>query len=89
MIDPKVDKEIRKLCCSNTRDVKYKDIRWIMTHLGFEENSGDGCHKIFKRKGYPSLTISNHKPFRPIYLKSLCHYLIDNNLWSPDVSKKK
>jgi hypothetical protein len=27
--------------------------------------------------------VANHKPFRPIYLKEMCKFLIENDLWIP------
>jgi hypothetical protein len=86
MIDQKLDSAIRKLCCSNTRDVKYSDIKRIMIRLGFIEKPG-GRHMLFKRDGYPPLVIANHKPFRPYYLKEMCKYLRENDLWNPDDAK--
>lgn len=85
-LEARLEREIRRLCCSNTRDVRYADIKWIMERLGFDEKAG-GNHMLFKRKGYPSLTVANHKPFRPIYLKAMCKYLEDNGFWSSEKCK--
>jgi hypothetical protein len=82
MIEEELDKAIRKLCCSNTRDAKYSDIKRIMVSLGFIEKPGHGSHMKFIRIGYPPLVIASHKPFRPIYLKEFCKYLRENNLWN-------
>lgn len=86
MTDERLFKEIKRLCCLNTRDVKYNDIKWIMEHLGFYEEAG-GNHMKFRRKGYPVFPVAHHKPFRPIYLKEMCKYLETHGFWSPENCK--
>ena len=87
MTDERLNKELKKLCCSDTKNVAYSDIAWVMKRLGFEEKSGKGSHMIFKNKGYPPFVVPNHKPLKAIYLKLMCKYLEDHGFWSSENCK--
>ena len=85
-LEVRLEKEICRLCCNNSRNVRYEDIKWVMERLGFYEEPG-GNHMRFRRKNFKPLIVANHKPFRPIYLKAMCKYLEDNNFWSSEKCK--
>jgi predicted RNA binding protein YcfA (HicA-like mRNA interferase family) len=82
-LEARLEREIRRLCCNNTRDAKYNDIKWVMERLGYYEEPG-GNHMRFRRKNYKPLIVANHKPLRPIYLKAMCKYLEENGFWSSE-----
>ncbi len=88
MTDERLLKEIKKLCCSETRNVLYSDIVWVMKRFGFKEESGKGSHMKFRKKGYPPFIVPSHKPFKPIYLKLMCQYLEEYHFWSSENCKQ-
>lgn len=88
MTDERLERELKKLCCSDTKNVVYSDIAWVMKRLGFEEKSGKGSHMKFLKKGCPPLIVPNHKPLKPIYLKLMCKLLEDQGLWSTENCKQ-
>ena len=84
MADERLNKELKRLCCSDTKNVTYDDIAWVMKRLSFEEKPGKGSHMLFRKKGFPPLVVPNHKPLKPIYLKLMCKYLEEHGFWSSE-----
>ena len=51
------------------KDLRFDELRKVLEYYGYimDESSG-GSHKVFRKPGFPTITIPRHTPIKRIYI---------------------